>query len=225
MNARSIAAVLFSVLLTGLVWAADEGIEYTTIEKPLPTNTGDKIEVLELFWYSCPHCYHLEPSMETWKKTKPENVAFEYLPAVFNQRTAPYARAFYSAKSIGEFDKFHMPLFRALHDQKRKIFSDDQLIAFAAEQGIDEEKFRAAMTSFEVDMAVRRAADLSRRSGADGVPALVINGKYLTSPSQVGSSEKMIVVLNGLIAEESKVSVAEPPPAEAESAASTVPDS
>ena len=82
-----------------------------------------------------------------------------------------------------------------------------------------------AMTSFEVDMAVRRAADLSRRSGADGVPALVINGKYLTSPSQVGSSEKMIVVLNGLIAEESKVSVAEPPPAEAESAASTVPDS
>jgi len=212
MNARSIAAVLFSVLLTGQVFAADEGIEYTTLEKPLPTSTGDKIEVLELFWYSCPHCYHLEPTMETWKKTMPENVAFEYMPAVFNQRTAPYARAFYAAKSLGEFDRLHMPLFRALHDQKRQIFTDDQLIAFAAEQGIDEEKFRGAMSSFEVDMAVRRAADLSRRSGADGVPALVVNGKYLTSPSQVGSRDKMIVVLNGLIAEESKASVTETTP-------------
>lgn len=212
MNARSIAAVLFSVLLTGQIFAADEGIEYTTLEKPLPTSTGDKIEVLELFWYSCPHCYHLEPTMETWKKTMPENVAFEYMPAVFSQRTAPYARAFYAAKSVGEFDRFHMPLFRALHDQKRQIFTDDQLIAFAAEQGIDKEKFRGAMSSFEVDMAVRRAADLSRRSGADGVPALLVNGKYLTSPSQVGSRDKMIVVLNGLIAEESKASVTETTP-------------
>lgn len=213
MNAKSIAAALFSVLLMAQVWAVDEGIEYTTLENPVPTSSGDKVEVLELFWYSCPHCYHLEPTMEAWKKTKPENVAFDYLPAVFNQRTAPYARAFYAAKSLDVFEKFHMPLFRALHDQKRQIFSDDQLIGFAAEQGIDADKFRAAMASFEVDMAVRRAADLSRRSGADGVPAVLVNGKYLTSPSQVGSRQKMIEVLNGLVAQESKPTAEESAPA------------
>ncbi len=225
MNARSIVAVLFSVLLAGQVWAADEGIDYTTLENPLPMGDGDKIEVLEMFWYSCPHCYHLEPTMEKWKKTMPDTVAFEYLPAVFSQRTAPYARAFYAAKSLGEFDKFHLPLFRALHDQNRKIFTEDQLIAFAAEQGIDEDKFRKAMRSFEVDMAVRRAADLSRRSGADGVPALVINGKYLTSPTKVGSRNKMIAVLNGLIAKESKASAPAATPIPAAEAPAVAPNS
>jgi thiol:disulfide interchange protein DsbA len=104
---------------------------------------------------------------------------------------------------MGVLDKLHEPLFKALHVERRKIFTEEDSIAFAAEQGIDEAKFRAAMSSFPVDMQVRKANDLVARYRIDGVPAIVVNGKFLTSASQAGSTERMFEVIDYLVERES----------------------
>jgi thiol:disulfide interchange protein DsbA len=114
----------------------------------------------------------------------------------------PHAKAFYAAEQLGVLDQLHEPLFKALHDEKRKVFNDEQIIAFAAEQGIDEAAFRNAYNSFPVDMQVRKAADLARRYNIDGVPAMVINGKYVTSATQTGTRDRMFAVIDYLVAKE-----------------------
>jgi thiol:disulfide interchange protein DsbA len=202
MRASILLTTLIGVLIAFQAPAFDDGIEYTTLSKPGDTETGDKIEVLEVFMYGCPHCYHLEPDIESWLETKPENVEFRRMPAVFSPKVEPHARAFYAAGLMGVEDRFHLPLFRALHDKKRKIWDEDALVDFAEEQGIDGEEFRKSYNSFYVNMKVRRAAELGKRYKIDGVPSVIVNGKYRTSPTQTGSREKLIQVIDHLIAVE-----------------------
>ena len=182
----------------------DEGIDYRAIEQPLRAEEGDDIEVLEFFWYGCPHCYHLEPEIAEWLKTKPANVTFRRLPAAASPRWVPHAKAFFAAEQLGVLDKLHEPLFKALHVERRKIMTEDEIVAFAAEQGIDADAFRKAYDSFPVDMQVRKSAELVRHYNIDGVPTFVVNGKYVTSATQTGSNEKMFQVINYLVAEASK---------------------
>lgn len=180
----------------------DEGIDYRLVEVPMRAEDGDDVEVLELFWYGCPHCYHLEPDIEQWLATQPKEVSFRRLPAAAVPRWVPHAKAYYAAEQLGELDRLHKPLFKALHDDRRMVFTDEQIIAFAAERGIDEEAFRSAYNSFPVDMDVRKSAELVRNYKIDGVPAIVVNGKYVTSATQTGSKTKMFEVINALVAEE-----------------------
>jgi len=200
---RMLLSAVLGALIAVQAWAVDEGIDYTVLAKPQPTDTGEKIEVLEFFMYSCPHCYHLEPTIEAWLKTKPDNVELRRMPAIFGEKVEPHARAFYAAELVGVEEKFHEPLFRALHDLKRSIWDEDELVSFAEEQGIDGTEFREAYNSFFVNMKVRRAAEMGQRYGVDGVPDFVINGKYRSSPSQTGSRERLVEVINHLIAVES----------------------
>ena len=195
-----------SALAPALVLAEgfDEGIDYRVVEQPARAEQGDDVEVLELFWYGCPHCYHLEPNIERWLATKPAEATFRRMPAAASPRWVPHAKAYYAAEMLGQLDKFHEPMFKALHDERRKILTDDQIIAFAVEQGIDEDAFRKAYNSFPVDMQVRKSGDLVRRYNIDGVPAIVVNGKYVTSATQTGSTERMFQVVNQLIAAEVK---------------------
>ena len=162
--------------------------------------------------YSCPHCYHLEPTLEEWVKTKPENVEFRRMPAVFGANQIPHARAFYAAELLGMGEQFNLPLFKALHVDKRPIWDEDALVAFAEEQGIDGDAFRKAYNSFFIDTQLRRAQEMGKRYGVDGVPTIIVNGKYRTSPSQTGSTAKMIEVINYLIAVESGQAPAEEAP-------------
>jgi thiol:disulfide interchange protein DsbA len=193
-------------LLTALIAlpasALDEGIDYTLIETPARAEPGDDIEVLELFWYGCPHCYHLEPDIKRWLKTKPEGVTFRRLPAAAAARWVPHARFYFAAETMGVLDQLHEPLFSALHDDKRPLLTDDQLLDFAAEQGVDRDEFAQIYRSFPVDMKVRKAASLVRGYKIDGVPSIVVNGKYLTSSTQTGGRQKMFEVIDGLIAKE-----------------------
>ena len=191
-----------------LAEAIDEGIDYRLVEQPARAEEGDDVEVLELFWYGCPHCYHLEAPIKEWLATKPDGVTFRRMPAAASPRWVPHAKAYYAADMLGQLDKLHEPLFKALHDDRRKIITDDEIIAFAAEQGIDEDAFRKAYNSFPVDMQVRKSGDLVRRYNIDGVPAIVVNGKYVTSATQTGSNAKMFEVVNQLVAEELKANAA-----------------
>jgi thiol:disulfide interchange protein DsbA len=208
MTARAFLTTLTLTLTLGLLAASparaafDEGIDYSTVAPPERAEPGDDVEVLEVFWYGCPHCYHLEPAIQKWLEHKPEGVTFRRMPAAVSPRWVPHAKAYYAAEMLGVLDKLHEPLFKAMHEEKRRIFTDEQIIRFAAEQGIDEDAFRNAYNSFPVDMQVRKAADLGEHYNIDGVPAMVVNGKYVTSASQTGGSARMFDVIDYLVAKE-----------------------
>lgn len=212
MIAKALMSVAFGALIAAQAWAVEEGIDYTKLAEPQPTESGEKVEVLEVFMYSCPHCFYLEPTIEKWLATKPDNVEFQRMPAVFGDKVLPHARAFYAAELIEKGEQFHLPLFRALHEDKKPIWDEDALVAFATEQGIDGDEFRKAYNSFFVNMRVRRAQEMVKRYGIDGVPAVIVNGKYRSSPSQTGSRAKMVQVMDHLIAVESGQAPAEEAP-------------
>ena len=202
MSVRFLLSLLFGCLLSAQAWALDEGIDFTILPNPQPTETGDKIEVLEVFMYSCPHCFHLEPTLEKWRETQPANVAFRRMPAVFSTKPDLQAQAFYAAELMGAEDKFTLAMFDAIHVKKQKISDENVVVTIAEGAGIDGAEFRKALNSFDVNMKVNRARNVTKNYGIDGVPAVVVNGKYRTSPSQTGSREGLVKVIDQLIARE-----------------------
>ncbi len=200
---RWITSLIF--LLTALaqpVTAAQEQ-RYERIDPPVSTESEGKVEVLEFFWYGCPHCYDLEPSLNAWLERKPENVVFRRIPAPLNPRWTPHARFFYAAELMGVGEELHKPLFDAMHRDKKRIYSKEDLIRFAVQRGVDETEFRSAWDSFPVELKVQRARKLAARYKLTGVPALGINGKYKTGTGMVQSFAQVIQVLDELVAKES----------------------
>lgn len=202
MSVRFLLSLLFGCLLSAQAWALDEGIDFTILPNPQPTETGDKIEVLEVFMYSCPHCFHLEPTLEKWRETQPANVAFRRMPAVFSTKPDLQAQAFYAAELLGAQEKFTLAMFDAIHVKKQKISDESVVVTIAEGAGIDGAEFRKALNSFDVNMKVNRARNVTKNYSIDGVPAVVVNGKYRTSPSQTGSREGLVKVIDQLIARE-----------------------
>ena len=180
-----------------------EGAQYQAIEPPAPTNAAPgKVEVVELFWYGCPHCFHFEPTLSKWLASKPANVDFKRVPAVLNPGWVTHARAYYVAEQLGVLDKIHEPLFEAIHLKNQRLNTEDELAAFFAAHGVPEDEFRAAFNSFEVHMQLRQAAQLGKAYQATGVPAIVVNGKCLVSSSMAGGYPEMIAVVEHLVAQE-----------------------
>lgn len=179
-----------------------EGIDYITLAAPQPTADPNKIEVVELFWYGCPHCFHFEPELHAWVEKQANDVQFVRLPAILNPRWEILARAYYTAELLGVLDKIHVPLFKAIHEKKQRFDTEDSLARFFAEQGVNEADFRKTYKSFGVVAKVNRARQMTQRYGIGGVPTLVINGKYRTSASEAGSHEGMLHVTDQLIAKE-----------------------
>lgn len=157
-----------------------EGVAYQKIVPEQPTLTQDKVEVVELFWYGCPHCHRFEAFISRWLKDKPANIEFVRMPAILRPEWAIHARAFYAAEALGVLEKIHAPLFTAIHAHKQKLNTEETLMAFFAEHGVSNEDFKKAFKSFSVDTKVRRAEELGRRYGVGGTPALVVQGKYRT---------------------------------------------
>ena len=154
-----------------------EGKDYVRLSTPTPPVTPGQVEVVEMFWYGCPHCYDLEPLTQEWLKRKPAQVTFTRIPVAFGANWEPGARAYYAAESLGALDKLHQPLFDAFH-QRRKLNNVDDLAAFVAEYGVDQEAFRKAYTAFETETRLRRGNQLAQRYGVRGVPAVIVNGQY-----------------------------------------------
>ncbi len=178
--------------------------EYETINPPQPTTSKDKIEVVELFWYGCPHCFTLEPYVERWLKRKPDNVKFVRMPGMFRPSWEIHGRAYYTAEVLGVVDKVHKPMFEAIHEQKRSLSDEASIMALFKDNGVSEKDFKRAFRSFAVETRLRRAKDMGNRYGARGVPALIVNGKYRTGATQSGGNAKVFKVVNELIEMESK---------------------
>jgi protein dithiol oxidoreductase (disulfide-forming) len=196
---------------------AEWGEGWDPVEPPVPTSSAPgKIEVLEFFWYGCPHCYDLEPEMEQWLAKQGDKVDFRLVPSPLNPRWAIHARFFYAAEALGVLDKLHKPLFEAIHKQRRKLFDKKSLIDFAVEHGVDRKAFEDAWTSFGVYVKVQQAGKLAKRFQLTGVPTIGINGKYKTSASLAGSHARMFKIMDKLIKKES---AAIPQPVKEESAA------
>jgi thiol:disulfide interchange protein DsbA len=180
-----------------------EGIEYDRISPPAPTSAAQgKIEVVEVFWYGCPHCYDFEPYIEKWLMSKPEPAHFERLPATLNFSWIPQAQAYFALEKMGEAARMHKPLFQAIHEQGRTLVDFDSISRFLAQQGVDEAAFRKAYHSAEVRAELQSASELQRHYAITGVPSVVVDGQYRTSASQAGSYEEMLKVIDYLVAKE-----------------------
>lgn len=156
----------------------EEGKDYTRLPVTIPPAVPDKLEVVELFWYGCSHCYNLEPTVSEWLKHKPDNVVFVRIPVAFGANWEPGARAYYAAEALGVLDKIHQPLFDAIHREKRKLNTEDELAAFFAEHGVDQSAFHKAYQSFQTETQLRRGNQMAQRYGVRGVPAVIVNGQY-----------------------------------------------
>jgi protein dithiol oxidoreductase (disulfide-forming) len=177
---------------------------YESVTPAQPVQNADKVEVIEFFWYGCPHCYSLEPSMAAWLKTKPANVEFIRQPAVFSDLWGKHAKAFFVAEALGVVEKVHADLFDAIQNKKQKLTTEDELAKFFADHGVKEDDFRAAYGSFMVDAKLRQAEAMGARYGITGVPALIVNGKYRVTATTAKSQDNMLAVTNQLIQQESK---------------------
>lgn len=188
---------------TGKPKTFEEGVHYIELFEPVPTAVpADKIEVVEMFWYGCPHCYRLEPHLQAWLKKLPDDVQLVRIPAALNASWSLLARAYYAAQELGILDKLHEPLFQAIHEQGRRLRSEDAVVRFVSALGFDGERFRQAMNSLAVQTKVRHATELGRRYGVDGVPALIVNGRYRVLGRGVHSYEEMFQVVDFLIDKE-----------------------
>ncbi len=175
---------------------------YEIISPAQPTQHPDKIEVIEFFWYGCPHCYSFEPLLDNWSKNLPKNVEFIRQPAAFNELWSKHAKAYYTAEALGIVDKVHADLFDAIQNKKESLDTEEALSKFFIAHGVNETQFKEAYNSFVVDSKMRQAPLMAARYGITGVPAIIINGKYKTNGTLAGSHEKMIEVMNQLIKQE-----------------------
>ena len=200
---REALAALAGITLTGMTGFARAADGYELISPPQPPLSDDgKIEVLEFFWYGCPHCNQFHPVLEEWRKTLADDVVFRPVAAALNPSWVNHARAFYAAETLGVVDKIHDALFKELHQKKNRVIKLDDLADFAADQGIDRKQFYDTMRSFAVETKLRRAQQLAQAYRINGVPAIIVAGKYLTSGSLAGSYPNVIKVMNQLIDKE-----------------------
>lgn len=199
----AVAGLLLSFTTMAMPLAFVEGVHYHPTAQRLATSDEKVIEVVELFSYSCPHCFRLDPLVTEWKKSLPENVKFVAVPAIFRDSWLQLAKVFYAAEATGDLAKLHSVIFNAIHVEKRRLTTEEQLLDFVAEQGIDRDTFEKAMNSFSVKSKVKKALVMSQTSGITGVPSMVVNGKYRTDAPAAGSMEDMLKAVDFLIEQES----------------------
>jgi thiol:disulfide interchange protein DsbA len=176
-----------------------EGVDYKVLKATQPTTTGKKVEVAEFFWYKCPHCFQLEPSLNSWKQKLPKDAELRRVPAVFNDTWLPGAKIFYALKQMKLVDKLHTEVFDAYHLDNLDLNDPKVLADWVAKQGVDRKKFMDIYNSFSVQTQASMGARVAAPYELRGVPAFVIDGKYATSQSMTGSEQKLFETLDALI--------------------------
>ena len=191
-----------------------EGVNYTRLVPAQPTDApAGQVEVLEFFWYACPHCYAIDPSIEAWLKTKPAYISFSRVPVMWNEGHRSLARLYYTLQSLGKLEQLHSEVFREIHvhgdplvaaDPNNATESEQMQMTFARKFGISEDDFKKAYHSFAVDTALQKADELEQRYRIDGVPTFVVNGKYIADVQSAGGPERLLTLVADLAAQEHK---------------------
>jgi len=191
-------------LFATLAWAQDyqEGVHYFKLEYPVKTVADDKVEVVEAFGYACPHCNSFEPLLAQWRKRQGEDVTFVGLPVVFGRSWEPLARAYYVAELSDKVEASHQAMFDAIHLQRKRFRSVEDLADFYVPLGIDKDKFIKLYDSFAVNMKLKQGESRLRSYGITGVPAMVVNGKYRVTAGSAGGHEEVLKVVDYLIDQE-----------------------
>jgi thiol:disulfide interchange protein DsbA len=191
-----------------------EGVNYTRLVPAQPTSVAaGQVEVLEFFWYGCPHCNAIDPLIESWKKTKPGFISFSRVPVMWSEAHRSTARLYYTLESMGKLDQMHAEVFKEIHVNGNPLVASDPndtagaeriQTAFVKKFGISEDAFKKAYHSFSVETALQRADQLVMRYRIEGVPSIVVNGKYVADVRSAGSAEKLVSLVDDLATQEHK---------------------
>ncbi|PIV88741.1 MAG: disulfide bond formation protein DsbA [Hydrogenophilales bacterium CG17_big_fil_post_rev_8_21_14_2_50_63_12] len=201
---------LFAPLLSALLFAStpaaalEWGKDYVEVPAQPTSVKRGQVEVLEFFWYGCPHCFHLEPELNAWVKKLPRNVVFKRVPGVLNESWLPLARAYYALEAVGLQEKLHGEVFNAIHVEHLDLNPPGAFLDWAAKHGANRKKLAAAYDSFAVDSKAMRAQQMTRDFKLNGVPAFVVAGKYTTSAYLTGGNPQTFKVIDELSALERK---------------------
>lgn len=181
-----------------------EGTNYTKIVPAQPTNAPPgKVEVTEVFWYGCGHCFALDPAIEAWRgKSKQAYIDFVRVPAMWNEGTRLHARVFYTAEVLGKLEDLHTLIFREIHVNGNQLNTEDKIAAFFAQHGVSKEKFKETFSSFAVESKLQRADFLNKRYRIESVPTMVVNGKYSTDVGKAGGEPQLFPLIEELAAHE-----------------------
>ena len=206
MNRREFSAhLLAAAAATTLADAAQaqggtpvEGTHYVKLNQPLQVPNG-KIEVIEFFWYGCPHCNAFEPALDAWAKKLPADVNFRRVPVAFNERYVAHQKIFYALDAMGLIPTMHRKVFYAIHSERQRLDQPADIGAFMQKNGVDSAKFLEQYNSFTVQTKVRQASKLAAEYKIDGVPAIGVHGRYFTSGALAGSTDASLAVADYLI--------------------------
>jgi thiol:disulfide interchange protein DsbA len=198
---KFLLAALFTLMSFTASAEPQSGTDYMLTQQAIPTDNPSKVEVVELFWYGCPHCHDFEPILNPWVSKLPKDVAFKRIPGLPRPDWVTMAKAFYTMEMLNVLEKLHAPLFATLHPKPAFKANDDAATIswIAVQGGLDRKKVEEAFNSFSVNTKVMRAAQIFRASGATGVPTLLIDGKYITGPTLAGNGENALKVADYLI--------------------------
>jgi len=177
------------------------GTNFDKTVQVMPTDNKEKIEVIELFWYGCIHCYQMDPILNDWVKKLPKDVYFKRVPAIPRGEWAPMAKAFYAMETLGVSEKLHTAIFDAVHKDKTLSPADEKAILqwVTLKSGLDRKKVEDAFNSFSINATMNKAVQTFRASGASGVPTLVIDGKYITSSTMAGGNNEALKLADDII--------------------------
>jgi thiol:disulfide interchange protein DsbA len=192
-------AAFLSISAFAATDSAFEGHDYTRVKDQQRVATGKKVEVLEFFWYRCPHCFQLEPALTTWLKTLPKDAQVRRVPAVFRDDWAPGAKIYYTLEQMGLLGRLHGKVFDAYHIENLNLNDPAVLGDWIAKQGVDRKKFESIYNSFSTQSKVMKGARLATAYGITGVPAFIIDGKYATSMALARSEPRLFEILDELI--------------------------
>ena len=203
MNRRDFAITMaLTPLATPLVRAATqvvEGQDYSLLQSPMAVAVPGKIEVIEFFGYWCPHCNAFEPKLEAWVKTLPRDVNFRRVPVAWQDGQVPYQKLFYALEAMGVANDIQLKVFKAFHEQHLRFDNDANAAALATAIGVDKTKLADALKAFSVDSKIRTANQQSKSYQIEGVPALSVNGQYVTSPEMAKGEARALIVVDALI--------------------------
>lgn len=198
----AMAASSFSLPSFAQTAAPQEGKQYRKLSTPASVEApAGKVEVVEFFWYNCPHCNQFEPELENWIKTAPKNISFRRVPIAFNAGFADQQKLYYALSAMGKIDQMQLKVFNAIHVEKQNLSKEDGIYAWIAKQpGIDLTKFKEQYKSFNVASETRKASQLQEAYGVEGVPAMGVAGKYYTDGTLAGGLAQMLKVVEALAA-------------------------